>query len=57
MKRRVERRLVRGSFIVREYLSGGTCQRGVERGVGVSEVLDFHGGVSFVFFRDPNSNG
>ena len=29
----------------------------VERGVDVSEVKDFGGGISFVFFKDPDANG
>jgi catechol 2,3-dioxygenase-like lactoylglutathione lyase family enzyme len=28
----------------------------VERGVEVSEVKDFGGGISFVFFKDPDGN-
>lgn len=47
---------VQGLHVVVSDLQAARAQL-VEHGVAVSEVKDFGGGISFVFFKDPDGNG
>ncbi|MGI0149156.1 MAG: VOC family protein, partial [Thermoplasmata archaeon] len=47
---------VQGLHLIVSDLHAARAQL-VERGVEVSEVKDFGGGISFVFFKDPDGNG
>ena len=46
---------VQGLHLVVADLQAARAQL-VERGVDVSEVKDYGGGISFVFFKDPDAN-